>query len=194
MPRTESPPFDRGESDTNVSKYAGFEYDIEDNEWGSSAPNRRSGHRVRVRLVKNSSGIALLPKRLVTFKAGTNRTEVDGYVTLTAAIGYPVDEFLPSGGVANGDYFFIVVGGPALVLTGIASSALNLIPENSVVVGLTAATSQATTAGRGKVRDMTGAAAVLGAEVAGGLGHAMSAKTAANTDADLLLFISTRWD
>ena len=194
MPRTESPPFDRGETDANLSKFAGFEYEIEDNEWGSSAPNRRTGHRVRVKIVKNSSGITLLPKRLVTFKDGTNRTEVDGYVTTTAAIGYPVDEFLPSGGVADGSYFFIVVGGPALVLTGIASSALNLIPENSVIVGLTAATSQATTAGRVKVRDMTGSAAVLGAEVAGGLGHAMSAKTAANTDQDLLVFISNRWD
>lgn len=189
-------PFARGEYDANVGDYAGHTYVVDDRD-PDSLQKRRSEHQVHLRLVKNSSGIALLPKRLVVFKSGTNRTEVDGYATTTAAGGAGVavvDEFLPAAGVPNGEYFFVVTKGPTECLTDLAGGANNLLPEDTILVALTAATSQATTAGRVAPQDLTGATAVLGNQIQGAFGRAMSAKTTANTNADLLVYVSSRWD
>lgn len=187
----------RGQSDASsiLGRQAGREFCFDDYDY-DSMPNRRSHHQVRCRLVKNSSGITLEPKRLVTFKDGTNRTEVDGYATTTAADGKSVvvvDEWLTDG-VPNGEYFWVAIEGPSLVLTDIAGGANNLIPEDTILVALTAATSQATTAGRVKPQATTAAPDVLIKEVNGAFARAMSAKTTANTAADILAFLSNRWD
>lgn len=194
MARDESPPFSMGETyynggtiDTNDlggANLEGKEFEFED-------VIRNTGMRIRVRVVRNTAAIALLPKRLVTFStaAGYHGRRVTGYATLTSVNAYPVDELLPAAGVPVNDLFYIVVQGPALVKTDIASGANNVAAINDIFVSLTAATSGATTAGRIAPQDLTGATALLGNQVQNRIGRAMSAQTTANTDADLLLYI-----
>jgi hypothetical protein len=93
-----------------------------------------------------------------------------------------VDDQLPSGGVADDDLFWIVRSGPCLLLNDIASGASTVITEGSVVGALTAATSGATTAGR--IANLT---VTTGDTITNKLGRAMSAKTTANTNADVLV-------
>ena len=116
---------------------------------------------------------------------------MDGYARLFAARSFPVDEFLPSAGVAVNDLFWIVMQGPAIVLTGIACDAGNVITEGDRVVAATGATSQATTAGRVRTHDQDTAANSTGSALANqifnAIGAALSAKTTANTNADLLV-------
>lgn len=175
--------------------HVGREYEFEDINYDTPLQGRRTNHIVRRRLVKNSSGIALLPGYLVVFKAGTNRTEVDGYARLTAADAVVVDEWLPAAGVPNGYYFWVTVHGPTVCITPAAADANNLIPEDTILVALTAAAStHSTTAGRVAPQDLTGATAVLGGQLNGALGRALSAKTTSNTNAEILMFFSKRWD
>lgn len=112
--------------------------------------NPRTG-RVRTNRVKrciavrNVSTVAILPKKLVTFKNGS-MTEVDGFNALTDGIPAGVsDEYLPSTGAAVNDIFWITVDGPTEVSLGVANQAA----LGSTIVGLTAAAStDSTTAGR----------------------------------------------
>lgn len=198
MSRQGQPPLTRGQTTTDgVANFAGTVWTFEDVDLTQSytaARVKRTNQRVQCRLVKNNSGIALLPKRAVVYKAGTNQTEVDGYARTTAAeVAGIVDEWLPSAGVANGDYFWIVVQGPTLVLNDIASGASTVIAERDPLVALTAATSQATTAGRFATQDLTGATQVLANAVQNAIGRALSAKTTAQTNADVLVDVNLRW-
>src|SRR5688572_17629021 len=131
-------------------KQIGQEKDFEDINFGSNPRSRRTNHIVTRRLVKNSSGINLLPGYLVTYKAGTNRTEVDGYARTTAVCPVAVvDEWLPAAGVPTANYFWVTVHGPTDCITEPAAGANNLIPEGTKLVALTAAAStHSTTAGR----------------------------------------------
>jgi len=141
MARDEAPPFARGETFANGNleilnaatgpyglggiNLEGKEFVFEpnaDGEGGASYgllgpdPN---GRPIRVKVVRNVSGIALKPKRLVRYQlatAGINlETRVDGY---TAAVGdVPagiVDEFLPLAGVPDQDLFYLVIDGPTI--------------------------------------------------------------------------------
>lgn len=204
MAKYENLPFDRGTTffgtggtpdATSGANLEGQEYEIEDVDWGATGvgarPNR-SNHMVRLRIVRNKAAAALLPKRLVTFKKTAGSAflgQVDGYVTTTAQEGFPVDEFLPAAGVAVNDLFYIVVAGPSKVLTDLASGAGSVFNVGDSVVGLTAATSGATTAGRVAPQDLTGATAVLGVQLQNRVGRAMSAATTSNTNADLMVDI-----
>lgn len=205
MARNENPPFGRGETfynggtiDTNNLGGLNLEgmiwtFEDEDLTPGSvGAKNIRTGRPVRCMCVRNVSAGALLPKRLVTLQTGgtdgrfyTGR--VDGYARLTAARAYPVDEYLPAAGVPVNDLFWVVIEGPAKVLTDLASGAGSVFNVGDVVVALTAATSGATTAGRVAPQDLTGATANLGNQVMNYVGHALSAATTSNTGADLLV-------
>jgi hypothetical protein len=118
--------------------------------------------------VRNTSGVALLPKRLVVWKSGSF-TEVDGYNRLndTASAGV-VDEHLNSAGVANNDVFWLTVSGPTEVKLGPSSAAA----VDTILSSLTAAASTAsTTAGQAQ----TAAASFL---QAGYVGRAVSAGSA----------------
>lgn len=187
-------PIGRGEHSAGLSGFAGIEKSFED--LTGTPKNYRAGyaHRTRCRLVKNSSGIALLPKRLVSFKAGTNRTEVDGYARTDAQNGVvPVDEHLDSNGVPNGEYFWVVMDGPALCT--MPASQVGDISEDGVLVALTAAASTvSTTAGRVAGQSLAGATAVLGGQIQGALGRALSAVSSSSTNADILVYMKSRWD
>lgn len=200
MARDEAPPFQRGETwyggetiDTNDlggEQYEGKEYVFEDIDPDNHTA--RTGRKVVCRVVRNNSGISLLPKRLALLEgtAGDSSGKVDGYAITSAANtpqqGYPIDEYLPSTGVPNGDLFYIVVEGPAVVTTSLANMATDL-SVNEFVVAVTAATSQATTAGRVIPQLLSGATAPLAANIQNRIGRAMTSKVTTDTGEDLLV-------
>ena len=205
MARTENAPFPRGEyaTTTDFDNLIGKEWEFEDIDWAVAtlgARKARTNRMVRCRLVRNDSGIALLPKRLVRFRASgvLYGSAVDGYGATTAERVYPVDEFLPAAGVPSLGYFWVVVDGPATVLTPLAGAEFNgNISEGSRLVALTAATSGATTAGRVAVVNITGGSQVtdytfIHDNVNNMIGRALSARTTANTNADLLIEVG-KW-
>jgi len=195
MSRNENPPFDRGQTffgggtvdATSGANLEGLEWVF--NDFNYSTKVNRTNSYVRCRVVRNTSGIALLPKRLVSFEAsGTDYgKQVDGYTTTVAARGYLVDEWLPTTGVPNNDLFWIVIEGPATGLCDIA--AVDTISVGDKLVALTAVTSQATTAGRLDLFDATGATLPLANQCINYIGYALSAKTSANTNSDLLMLV-----
>lgn len=198
MARNENLPFEQGATfynggtiDSNNlggTNLEGMEFVVED--FSPSTGVVRTGMYRRLRIVRNVSGVALLPKMLVRFDttAGKVGTRVIGYARTTAAEGYPVDEYLPTAGCPNNDLCYIVIEGPATVITQKAAGAPGVIGVNSWVVASTAAAStHSTTAGRVEVQDLTGATALLADQVQNRVGRALSAKTTANTDADLLI-------
>lgn len=163
---------------------------------GMRAERRDSQNQVVAELVKNSSGIALLPGRVCVYKTGSEGKEVDGYTRTTAALGAGVvDPLLPAAGVRNGDYFWLIKSGPVLMLTDIAGADNNVINVGNVLYALTAATSQATTAGRVVASSLTFTSTAttdgtMGAVIVNRFGRALSAKTTANTNAQVLAFVN----
>lgn len=107
-----------------------------------------NGAPILARVVRNVSGINLLPGRAVIYAAGFQDRRVDGYTNTTAqrAAGI-VDPFLPSTGVPNGDLFLIIEEGTIPVRRALSNSAAD-DAEGDFLYAITAATSQATTAGR----------------------------------------------
>ena len=101
-----------------------------------------------VKVVRNVSGINLLPGRMVVYKTGTNQKRVDGYTSTTGQeVAGIVDPFLPAAGVPDGDLFYIVLEGVVPVRRSLSNSAAD-DAEGDILYAITAATSQATTAGR----------------------------------------------
>lgn len=202
MARNENPPFERGETFYNGATIDSSDLggvNLEGKEWIFEDKNpvtgvARTGNYVRCRVVRNTNAAALLPKRIVSFEADGAEygCRVDGYATTTAAEGYPLDEYLPTAGLPANDLGYIVVDGPATVLTDIAAAAGNVVSAGGWVVALTAATSGATTAGRAAAQVLTGATAALAAQVQNRIGRALSAKTTANTNADMLILVG-KW-
>lgn len=196
--RMDSCPLQRGGIDTEggLTTFLGKVFVLPDVpiSTSNSATSPRTSHNVKVRVVRNSASFALRPGRAVTFKAGTNMTEVDGYATTTGQeVAGIVDERIAAAGVASGDDFLIVVEGPSLVLNDIASGATTVIAEGDYLCALTAVTSGATTAGRLLKQDLTGATALLGAQIQMVIGRALSAATTANTATNVLAFIKSRF-
>ena len=199
MSRDENPPFGRGETfyngDTIDANDLGGLH-LEGKEWvfndeDPTTDTTRSNKYVTCRVVRNTSGIALLPKRIAAFEVdATNPDEwgrrVAGYTTVTDEEGYPIDEYLPAAGVPDNDLFYVVVRGPAVVLTALTD--FNpAIGGGDWLAAITAATSQATTAGRVTNHDISGATSVLANAIMNRIGRALSAATTANTNTDLLI-------
>lgn len=91
----------------------------------------RSGFNVRCRLMKNTSGVTLAPKTIVTW----DRDNPGNALALAAAgdTGSPVgvvDEYLPSSGVPANAYFWMVVEGRSLCRTS------NAVSGTSITVGM----------------------------------------------------------
>ena len=145
----------------------------------------RSQAKVVMRLVRNVSGIALLPKRLCVWKTGKRYRQVNGYSyddhAETAGV---VDECLPSAGVPNNDLFWLAVKGPHLVRTAMEGNVLNYMNEGDVLTSLTAVTSQSTTAGVCRALLVNGMTATTTQAVSiclNNIGRALTARTTANT-------------
>jgi hypothetical protein len=112
--------------------------------------------------VRNTSGAALLPKRVVRFDLTASGAslfeEVKGYVAVAGEdfVGV-VDEHLPAGGVAANDVFWVTVKGPTEVAVALSGTDVALGDKLACV---TAASAGATTAGR--VSGTTATAGVIG--------------------------------
>lgn len=201
MARNENPPFPRGgtfydggtidASDLGGTNLEGKEWVFEDVHPGTGVA--RSSRPVRCRVVRNTAAIALLPKRIARFELGANEygSRIDGYATTTAAEGVPIDEYLPSAGVPINDLCYVVIEGPAVVLSGLSDFAAD-VAVGDWLVAITGATSGATTSGRVALQVLTGATAALANQVQNRIGRALSAATTQNTNTDVLLHIG-KW-
>lgn len=151
---------------------------------------KRSGRQVICRLVRNVATITLAPKRVVTYAAGFRGRRVDGYgrTDHVEAAGVVDDQYAT--GIPANDLGWIVVSGPCLVKTPLEGTALNVFTEGDIVTALTAATSQATTSGRVQTAALTSSVTGAMSIERGAIGRAMSAKTTANTNADVLIDIT----
>ena len=206
MARNENPPFARGETYYNgetidTNNLGGI--NLEGAEWvfedvHASTGVARTGRPVRCRVVRNSSGINLLPKRLAKFEDGAleHGSRVDGYAINSAAntpeAGYPIDEYLPAAGVPTNDLFWVVIEGPATVITSIADLTAAVLGIGDWAVAVTAATSQATTAGRIITQLLSGATAPLAANVQNRVGRALSGAVTTSTATDVVLDVG-KW-
>lgn len=140
---------------------------------GSGIPTLRSGFHVTCMLVQNVSGAAILPKELCMLKNDGTIADFARVISKSVAgaqaageFCFPADEFLPAAGVADDDFFYIVVNGPAKMITdtgGDTNIALGAYLKHG-----------ATTAGR--VIDAGGT------EDAGAIAFAMEAVNGTSTD------------
>jgi hypothetical protein len=214
MARPEEPPFPRGDTFYNggaidANNLGGLQW--EGKEWvfedinilsGVGAKQSRSGQYVTCRIVRNVSGVNILPKQLCVFQtaftAGAYGGRVDGLASVGAGADwcFPADEYLPAAGVPNNDLFWLVVKGPALCLTDLAGGANNSIAVGAPLVSLTGTSSQATTAGRVMPQTLaistTGATLPLANMIQNRIGRAMSAMTTAQTNAGVLVDVG-KW-
>lgn len=107
----------------------------------------RDSTRVILKMVRNVSTIALKPMRVVKYVAGSD-VLIDGY--LAEASGAPagvVDEFLPSVGVRDDDWFWIVIRGQTRYNTQETNNAENTIALGDLLVGSGHGTTAGTTGG-----------------------------------------------
>lgn len=159
---------------------------------GGQIKGYRSGGEVTAILVRNDSGQALLPGRVCIWKAGHVGKRVDGYTAADGLVGTRiaipagvVDEFLPAAGVADDDYFWLVVRGPSLVKKSLDA---NTLTQGEDVVAITAADSLGTTSGRIKSFLQTSNSTEMANQAAHKIGVAMS--TSATTDANVLVYVN----
>jgi hypothetical protein len=150
----------------------------------------RSNRRKVCIAVRNTSGAALLPKRVVRL-AGNGTAlfgAADGYAAVTndALVGV-VDEFLPAAGVASNDVFWVTVDGPTEVAVALSGSDVAVRSALSVI---TAATSGATTAGRVTLSPLSAATNGGNDNGIGVIGFAASA--GATTGSAVLALVKTR--
>lgn len=177
---------------------------FEDINWGDRGiKSYRSARPVVCRLVRNMSGITLLPKRLVQLDPANNYNRVTGYAATLASYAVPVDEFLPATGVPNGDLFWVVVAGPATILTPVAGATFDNgnINKGDIVNAATAAasTGTGTTGVAGRITGVSIGAFTTAAQfqllrdvAANMVGRALSARTTGETNADLLVDVCTK--
>lgn len=182
---------------TTSKAVMGIKKVFKDLDYSSTSPSNtsvkapRSGGEVTCLLVRNSSGIALLPGRVCCWKLGAVGREVDGYAckdgliaTYEAIPAGVVDEWLPAAGVPDKDLFWLVVKGPSLVKKSLDA---NTLTQGEAVVVITAATSQATTAGRIKSFLQTSNSTEMANQAANRIGIALS--TSATTAANVLTYV-----
>lgn len=210
MARDDAPPFARGETFYNSGASAtisttdplglggvnleGKEYTFEVNaqDQGNGYPTGQdpSGRPIRVKVVRNSSGIALKPGRIARWLAATTSAspfecQVDGYAHLEADnIAGIIDEYLPAAGVANNDLFYVVFDGPTSVVTG-ATTAPTVTPGLVLVPAAYGATQGDDLAGRVTLQDLTGATAILAAQISNAIGFADGSAASTQTSFSL---------
>lgn len=215
MSRENSQLFGRGETaygpdntiDSNNLKYAnwlGQEKVFEDIDFSASGAvkTHRSGEKVCCRAVRNTSGVALLPKELVQLDtAGQNAI---GRGVNDSQHCYPVDEFLPSAGVRDDDVFYVVVEGPAMCRAPHTGGGFNgdIVAGDMLhsVTTTAGSTQTGTTTEGGRVAKFSTVAATTVAQFNGLLafvknwvGTALTARTTGNTGTDILVDVRRRY-
>jgi hypothetical protein len=173
--------------------------DFEDIQWDSSEsakPTRTGsapGAKVRCMLVRNLSGATLHKKRLASINPLTKR--VDGYTITTAQRGFPIDEFLPDTGVPNGDLFWVVIAGRAIIRTLMSGQTADIAAGDLIVAATvnSASTAAGTTGTPGRPDSIAISALTTAAQGLAVLRHAryameaLSAATTGQTNTDLLV-------
>ena len=107
-----------------------------------------SARKVEGVLVKNVSGIALRPGRLVSWASGYEGRRVDGYADETGGkVAGIVDDWLPAAGAADDQVFNLIIKGPVRVSSAVTGAAAVVANGDHLTAG-TAADSTGTTAGR----------------------------------------------
>lgn len=199
MPDRAVAPFARGRtfyhgktvdsSDLPGNAILGQVHVFQDTDPSDETKHRSNGDVVAI-AVRNVSGIALLPKRVVVFKSGT-RSEVDGYCsTANELVAGVVDDHLPAAGCPDDDICWVIVKGPCLVQSS-TSNLSRAVAVNSPVYAQAAATSQAAaTAG---FFNYPAEAAITGdagfALATNMLGRALTARVVASTNTDTLIHL-----
>ena len=180
---------------------------FKDMDYSTDPVTIRSQRDVICMCVRNVSGITLMSKRLVQFSTGFEGRRVDGYSFVPPSAdssgnftGQPAagvtDEFLPAGGVRNGDLFWIVVDGPTMCTSSATTAEIVANTMGALVNIATAATSQSTALG-GRVQfvgiTVADVAAATGGimidKIVNSVGRAKSVLAAASTDEDWLINI-----
>jgi hypothetical protein len=202
-------PFELGETvkgtdtDGNIitPEWAGKVHVLSDSQVSAArlAP-RRTGRQLLGIPVLNNSGITLLGKRLVRLKRAGGLTDLaraDGYSATLNAVGLVfVDEYLASTGVADKFYFWGIVSGAITTLTPTVDADFNgQIGIGALLVAATGATTQTSSSGRVASITIANATDAAGAQAgaAGVVARALSARTTANTNADLLVLAMLRY-
>jgi hypothetical protein len=208
--RANDQPFDRGQTyygpdqtidqnDLKGGQFLGMEKVFEDYDYSaqiaSGVITRRSGRKVTCRLLRNTSGITILGKRLcIVDAAGLNAT---GITTASYVRCAPLDEWLPSTGLRNGDIGWFVVDGPAMLLTSFGAD-LTIAAGDALHSQTSSAgsTSGASTATNGRPTKHVVAAATTAGQFTDIIEHlknyvgtAISARTTGETHADILVDI-----
>lgn len=183
-------PFERGATflggrtaEGGESVPVGQDYEFPDDRYGTK-------RTVRCRLVKNTSGVTVLPGTLVLLN--TLMTECIGVVNHEYLEGpqAPVDDHLGPNGVPTGDWFYIVTRGPNVGKNQIAEHNDNIIDAGERIRATTvdAATTAAVTVGRIQAVEVTSSVTVAQNELRSVLGRAVTAAaTSGVTDTDLLV-------
>lgn len=184
--RGQSPPWERGatfyggetidSANLGGSNLLGKTYVFEPaTQFGYGTTQDQSGRFVTVKVVRNLSGVALKPGRLVVYATAStvaHEGAVSGYAT--AASDRPagiVDEHLPAAGVPANDLFYLVVNGPSKFTTG-ATTAWAVATGDPLVPVAYGATAGDDLGGRAAKQDLTGATAVLGNQLQNVFGYA----------------------
>lgn len=201
MSKEESPPFPRGSTfydgaTIDSANLGGV--DLEGREWvfedldltTAGAKAHRTNFQVRCRIVRNSSGVTIVPNRVVTYQSTNWGKRIDGMCDLLSenAAGV-VDEWLPTAGVVANDLFWIVVEGPAMCNTTGAAITETINVGDWVVAASAAASTGGTLAGRIQSQLSNAATLPLINQVQNRLGRAMTARTADNTNSNTLVYI-----
>lgn len=208
---TESPPFSLGETlkgtttldgttSTINEKVLGTRCAFEDVNWSSATERPRlSNEKICAIALRNTSGITLLPKRLVRLDLTAGRGQLknaDGYSVL---LGHSpvvlVDPFLPSAGVVDDDIFWGLYWGPATCLTPAVAADFNAaVTAGAPLVAATGSTSGNSTGGRvamvtlpGQTGDTRSLSYAIGL-----IGWALSARTTDITNSDILVKLGLR--
>lgn len=199
MARDESPPFERGtgwyqggtidSNNLDGVNYEGKEYEFEDSVYFT-------GHKVRVRVVRNTGAVALRGSKLAQFDLTTFfPRRITGYAAVGAQFALPIDELHGAAGIAVNDLGYVVVRGPCAILTSLAGDGTDVISVGDRLVAQTAATSGATTAGRVITNTITAASTFLGTALldqsTNMIGRAMSAATTANTNTGVAVLVGS---
>lgn len=180
------------------ANWEGREFWVQDKDYSSSSigkvTDRAFGENgwKKIRIVRNVSGVTLLPGMLVTFKTSTYGRQVDGFVATSYSFARPVDEFLNSTtGCPNNDLCYIVMQGPASVRVS-ATASEAVISQGSVIYSVTAAAStNNTTAGRVLgAADIGAASTYPGNQLVNRIGVMLSASTTGQTNTNLLALIN----
>lgn len=148
----------------------------------------RSSRFVKAIMLQNISGVTLEAGRAVSYASGQRGRRVDGYSTVSVGpVAGIVDPHYGATGVADDDYFWCLYEGPAECKTDLAAGAGNVISLDDLMVAMTAVTSQSTTSGRVVAQAATTSTTYIMSVPLNAIGRALSAKTTANTNADVLV-------